>query len=739
MSGIRGFDDELILIFIEETRELLETMEQGLLHLEQSPDAETLHAIFRAAHTIKGSAAALGHQRMSRLAHSMENLLDEIRSGRRAPDGNLTSLLLRGVDQLRAYLHGVEHRDLEGEPCDDLIAELERFVGQSGASPRSGAALAGQAAGSAPHPSPESREEGLSRTRGDDDPDDALFSRWLTAHAAAIEAEQAQGRTPYRLQVRVAPGAVMGDVRLVQILIRCMQLGTVLASQPTEEQLMATEGAERLLVLMTTGAAEPELRDAVSAIPDISLVRLEPVAVKPAAKSPASEAESSAEAVAPGDAGSRASPTPQAEPASAIEGAPGQAGGAVASSRAAGGQAAAGGRMVKVNVTLLSELMNVVGELVTARTQLEQVVRDLREVPGAERVMQSAHRCALQIGRLVDQLQDITMQTRLQSMSETFAKIRRLVRDTARALDKRVDLTIEGEDIRVDRDIVSHIGEPLMHLVRNALDHGIETPGDRAVQGKPPAGQLRIRAEQAGGEIILRVSDDGRGIDPQRVRDKALRQGLIAAEEAARLSEREIYQLLFRPGFSTAEKVTDVSGRGVGLDVVKRSVERLRGTVSVQSEPGKGTVFAIRLPTTLAIQEVLLTRIRRTIYAVPVTSIQEISRIQPNTIHRVPGGRLLRTKTVTCPLLDPADLVPPNGGALASMQVLLCRTGAGVVALAVEQVLRSQKIVVKPLTGSIGHVPGVVGAAILGDGSVALVLDPDLLVSAHQSGRLVRL
>lgn len=673
MAGIGDFGAELIQVFIAEADEMLGIMEQGLLALEGGGDAELLNSIFRAAHTLKGSSGALGHSNMQRLAHAMENILDDIRAGRLDPNGDLIGLLLRGTDALRAYVGAIPSGDLQGDPNEELIAQLLHARGATDSVPGPGGSSVAQ------------------------DP----WDQWRGQFAREIEAAEAEGHMLYCVAVTVPEQAVMGEVRLFQAIQQMERAGRVLASTPTAEDLITAEEVRDLTMLVAADMPAEEIRLALGEVPDVTVVRVERVDRRAA---PAAAA---------------AAPSAQAQKAAGTSSSPAVNPGAL--------------RTVRVSVQLLNELMNVVGEMVTARTRMEQVEYDLRAIPGTGPVLENMRQTVTQMGRLIDQVHDIAMQTRLQTLHEVFAKLRRVVRDTARNLGKQVELQVSGEEVKVDRDIIDGIADPLLHMVRNSLDHGIEAPEGRAAAGKPETGTIRVEAEQIGGEILIRISDDGRGIDVDKVRQKAAERGLVSPEDAARMSDRDVIHLIFQPGFSTADAVTEVSGRGVGMDVVRRNLEKLHGSVSVETERGKGSTFLVRLPMTIAIQQVVLVRIGGAAYAIPISSISEIVEVSPDIVHCTSGGEYLYMRDHIYPLLNPGNLALTGAG--PAPYAVICRVAGESVALVVEQVLRTQKIVVKPLDGTLPPMPGIVGSAILGDGTVALVLDPAQMVTGRRGGQ----
>jgi two-component system chemotaxis sensor kinase CheA len=401
-------------------------------------------------------------------------------------------------------------------------------------------------------------------------------------------------------------------------------------------------------------------------------------------------------------------------------------------------------RAVRISVERLDTLMNLVGELVTERTRLIQIESTLRAGYGKGGTVGELGDMAAQLGRVVDQLQHEVMQARMLPIASLFAKVPRLVRDVARAAGKQVELVIEGEDTELDRSVIEAIGDPLIHLLRNAVDHGIEQPQERIAVGKPATGTIRLTAEHAEGHILVTIQDDGRGIDPAQTRQTAVRQGLLSEEDATQLDDHEALSLVFLPNFTTADRVTGVSGRGVGMDVVQTNVKRIGGTVSVESEVERGTVFRITLPLTLAIVQAMLVALGEDVYAIPLAGVIESLYLTDVAVNSIKGTPTIRWREQALPLLSLREFfahprladAPPDG----QPAVVTVSWGKIHVGLMVDKLIGKQEIVVKSLSPIIGNVPGLSGCTILGDGRVALIVDiPGLIgaaISHHRAAQV---
>jgi len=398
----------------------------------------------------------------------------------------------------------------------------------------------------------------------------------------------------------------------------------------------------------------------------------------------------------------------------------------------------ASAQTMRVDVRKLDELINLIGELVLERNRLVQLSRDLNaKRVSMDELDSSFSQSTSRLSFITEELQTAGLKTRMVPIDTVFRKFPRLVRDVADSLNKEVELLVRGQETELDKTIVESIGDPLVHLVRNSLDHGLELPDVRVAAGKARKGTIRLEARQEGDQIIISVSDDGGGIDPERVARKAVEKGLVTAERVRAMSPREIYDFIFLPGFSTVEKATDLSGRGVGMDVVRSNLRKLNGTIGLDSRVGQGTTVALRLPLTLAIFPVLLVQTSEEVYAVPLRSVLETAHIQGHELHRLDGGEWLYLRGETLPLLRLREMfalktTTGKGGD----KVVILGVGEKRVALLVDHLLGQESTVVKPMGSYLHHCPGIAGATIGSDGHVRLVLDPTALL-ASASGAAV--
>ncbi|MBX6771188.1 MAG: chemotaxis protein CheA [Chloroflexi bacterium] len=651
--------DEL-RVFMQEAEELLQILEDGLVRLESEPDPrETIHEIFRAAHTLKGSAATVGLAGMAELTHVMETLLDRVRHGEQTPNRPLIDALLAAVDRLRLILRASAEAPEDGRTV--AVADLIERLQTTGTTP----------------PSPPVPPSG----------------------ASAELSDAATGAT-LRIMVRFDAGPWSG-VRALQALLALEALGSIVDSRPSRETLDSGAPVDILTVTLRTAAPPAAVTAALERIPDLTI---EGIQDSPAEVSPPVD-----EPTASGNSGAGAD-------------------GSVPPASRGPGHTDPLAQTVRVDVARLDSLMALVGELVVARNRLAQLAHQVAAAQPGAPFTEGLAETTQHLERVTDQLQDEVMKSRLLPIRPIFQRLPRLVRDLAARLGKEVELHVSGEDTQLDRSVMEEITDPLVHLVRNAIDHGIEPPAERIKHGKPPAGRLEISAGQQEGWVVVTVQEDGRGIDLVRVREKAVAAGLITAEQAARLDDSEAVRLIFAPGLSTAAAVSEISGRGVGMDVVRSNIERLNGSVAVETWPGRGTRFTLRLPLTLAITRALLVRVGAATYAIPMANVGEAVRVSHSDIHALGRGEaiILRGQTVPLLRLDRLFGVTTAGPTDRALVVTLTH-GTRAVGLVVDRLLGTQDLVVKPLAAMVRHLPAFAGATTLGDGSVALILDPAYL------------
>ncbi|HEV7662998.1 MAG TPA: chemotaxis protein CheA [Chloroflexota bacterium] len=666
-------DDQAL--FLAEVDELIQRVEESLVDLERAPDDKALlNEIFRAAHTIKGSSATIGHTRMAALTHAMETRLDDLRKGTASVTPQLIEALLKALDVLKLLRDEVETRVPASVDVDAAAAAVER----------------------------------RSTKRAD------AAARARSSKRSVKVAKPSNPDATHRFTIGLEDGPWVA-VRALQALLALGDHGTVLFSEPSQAEIEREDAqlGKSLLVLVKSDASEQTLRDALKAVPELGAIVGETL----------------------GDADSAASdeaiPTEAALPEPVLHDAvntPTAAGAATQRPNAAA-------KTIRIDVARLDALLNLVGELVIDRTRLVQLGSALADQYGDDRTLSDLQQTSLHIGRITDELQEQVMKSRMLPVESVFNRLPRVVRDVAAKQGKQIDFIMEGKDTELDRSVIEEIGDPLLHLIRNGVDHGIETPDKRLAAGKPASGTLRLTARHADSFILISLEDDGDGVNIEAVKRKAVEKGVITQEQADRMSDDEAVQLIFAPGLSTAQALSDVSGRGVGMDVVRANVEKINGSVDVQTRRGQGTTFTIRLPLTLAIVQALLVRVAGGTYALPIHAVTETLRVEPHQIHRVNHREAIQLRETVLPLVSVRHIfgVGPDEAAAETgdgsrLVVAVHTTNSRQVGLIVDGLVGEQEIVIKPLGALVGDVAGVSGAAILGDGSVALIVDVAALI-----------
>lgn len=666
MPQQRGVNAEELKAFLQEAEEQIQLLDEDIVRLEkESDDAELLQEIFRAAHTLKGSSGMIGFQAMARLTHAMEDVLDRVRKRTLGVSPEVVDALLGGLDGLK---------------------ELRRsFAGGNEAELDVAALVAALEAAAAAEPGPDLKQEAGFTTALPDDP-----------RLKELAAEALQRRLGvFHVRAAISRDSDWAAVRCFQLLRQLAQVGEVIYSFPSADAIQSEEVGSEQHVLIATQATGDAVRRAVEHIDDIDKLSVEPWQLPATEKPNASREDKSA---------TNNDAAIQTEAASPKVGAL---------------------QTVRIDVQMLDSLMNLVGELVIDRTRIAQISRSLSSRYREDETVGQLATTSTHLAKVLDELNEKMMQARMLPVGLLFNKFPRLVRDLARALSKDVDFVIEGADTEIDRSVIEKIKDPLVHLLRNAVDHGVEAPEEREAAGKPRMARIRLAAYHEQGHIYITVSDDGKGIDASKVRETAVRRGILSPESAERLSEAETLDLIFASGLSTARETTEVSGRGVGMDVVQTSIAELGGLIKVETVLGQGTTFILRLPLTLATFRGLLVSAQGIPYAIPLTYVQETVKLDSSAVQRVFGNEVLNLRGRVMPLvrLGGGSLTGEMADRSTGNFVVVIRSESKLVGLAVDDLLEQQEVVVKPLGGLLSGTRGVAGASILGDGRVALILD----------------
>lgn len=678
-------------VFYEESFEGLQVMEASLLEMDcGSPDKEVINTIFRAAHSIKGSSGTFGFTDVTEFTHVLETLLDQIREGKRALEQLYVDLFLESVDCLRAMLTDLQ----SGRKCDTTVSHQLKQQFQAILNQNS-AATAQEGA---------TREQNLPATPG--------MTRWKIRFVPGSNILQT-GNEPVRMFRELAE---MGTLNTKVLLDRLPEFSTL-----TPEACYF--GWE---IQLDTDAPEARIREVFEWVVDDSDITFEPM---PASLSPASVTMAAPKISA---APVVANVVKEAMPSKKVD-----AGVHEDASKDKAKQVEASS--IRVSTEKIDSLVNLVGELVITQSMLSQLGSEFD--PGKMAKLQEG---LAQLEHNTRELQESVMRIRMLPINFSFSRFPRMARDLSKQLGKKVEIRIQGEQTELDKTVMERIGDPLVHLVRNSMDHGLETPEERVAAGKSETGTVTLNAFHQGGNIVIEVFDDGRGLNADKIRAKAIKCGIIQEHEI--LTQDQINELIFQPGFSTADAVTDVSGRGVGMDVVRRNIQELNGAIDVQSERNKGTKFTIRLPLTLAILDGQLIQVGRQVYIIPLISIVESMQARPELVNHVAGGcDVFRLREEYIPIINLAEIfgVEPLSRDLSKNLFVVVEVGSEKVAVVVDDLLGQQQVVIKSMEGNYKKVDGISGATILGDGTVSLILEiTDLIKMAgihHQKHTNLRL
>ena len=679
-------------MFLEESREHLQSLNDGLLSLENDPeDLSVLNEIFRNAHTLKGMSATMGYNKIAELTHEMEDVLDLLRKEQLKITEDIVDTLFKCVDSLEQMIENVGNGDPEDlVDVSDLVKTLSAI---SSGDPVPAAAAPAQAPAAAVPAAP---ADGLPLELSDTEKD---------VIGKAVES----GLRGIYVKVTLADTCLLKSARSYMVMNALDELGDVLKSIPPAEDLEQEKFEHSFEVVIVTGVEEKAVEDAVLSISEVESAEVKCLDLR-AAEEKAAAAPASATPAAP------AASAPAAK-------APAPKKAASAPKKASSEKKVHTGQSVRVDIDKLDTLMNLVGELVINKVRLEQI--------GTTRRITELTETLEQMDRVTTDLQSVVMKVRMVPVGQVFNRFPRMVRDLAKELDKEINLTIEGEETELDRTVIDEIGDPLMHLLRNSLDHGVEHPNDREAKGKPRTGEVGLIARHEGNNVVIMVTDDGKGIDADVIRRKAVEKGMITQDEADKLDDADAVRLVFLPGFSTAEKITDVSGRGVGMDVVRSKIESLGGHVDVETQIDEGSVFKIKLPLTLAIIQALLVKVQEEMYAIPLGSIDSTINITLDDIKTVQNKEVIVLRGQIIPIIRLGDVLSvPHTDETENEDifVVVVHLGDRKAGIVVDNLIGQQEIVIKTLGKLLAGLKIFSGATVLGDGRVALILDVGTLM-----------
>lgn len=723
-TSLFDISEEELPIFRAESEEQLQALEEGLVDLErQTADPDLIQAIFRAAHTLKGSAGMIGHKRMVALTHSLETVLDCLRKGQIIASAGMIDACLESLDCLGHLVEEVWTGQESNVEIEKVIQNLKDFSTV--------------------------QEASLTST--------PISS---TNQNATSEVED----SGYKIYAQISAESIAPAARAFQLFLALQEAGKILSMQPELETIEKSEPVFEFHAHLIPDKSLEEIKKSLQSISEIDQLSINgkplcsPV---PETKPAPTEDNSNTPRMPLGKLLVVRGLISQAQLQEALI------------QQSTGGPAATLGQIlvrmgwvsqevldeiiieqgqqkkispkspetenaehqrqraldktVRTSVGRLDNLMNLIGELITDRNRMYQLRRDLEIQYRGSPQVEALSETVTHIGRITDNLQTEVMGIRMLPISNVFSKFPRLVRDLARKADKQIDLVLRGEDTELDRSVIEVISDPLIHLIRNAVDHGIETPQERIQAGKPERGILLLTARHEQGRILITIEDNGKGIDVQKVKAKAVEKGQISQAEADSLTDEEAIDLIFVSGLSTARVVSDVSGRGVGMDIVRNNIERLNGNILVESWPGRGTQFTVVLPLTLAIVPTLLVNIGNATHAIPLVMVSETLRIKKEDIKSINNKPVILLREHVLPVQRLSELFnvagATNGHEKIYEYVVVVRSGKSQMGLIVDNLIGEQEVVVKSLSSVIGEIPGISSAAILGDGKVALIID----------------
>jgi two-component system, chemotaxis family, sensor kinase CheA len=683
--------NQYLEVFLEESREHLQNCNEQLLELEKNPqDLSIINEIFRSAHTLKGMSATMGYEDLASLTHQMENVLDAIRNNRLLTTPEILDVIFMAVDHLEDMVESIAAGGDGKKNVSDTVEKLKLI--EKG-EPLSRSADLEVAASATLEASPKSS------------------SNYDEFELTVLKQSKEQGFGVYEIQIGLREDCLLKAARVYMVFEVLEKIGEVIKANPSVEQLEEEQFDDEFSVTIITRENPEDVKGKIMKVsevvktdvmpidfntvnPELTIEIPEKTAVADTEKSPAAES-SSANAIS--------------------EAAPVQDGKSSVKQQT-------NSKTIRVNIERLDILMNLFEELVIDRGRLEQISKELENGELTETVER--------MSRISGDLQNIILNMRMVQVETVFNRFPRMIRQLARDLNKKINLEIVGAETELDRTVIDEIGDPLVHLLRNSVDHGIESPEARRAKGKNEEGTVVLRAFHSGNHVFIEIEDDGAGINKDKVLQKAISKGIITEQSAAGFTDKQAFELILSSGFSTAETISDISGRGVGLDVVKNTIESLGGSISIDSKENQGTIFSIQLPLTLSIISVMLVEIQKEKFAIPLSSIIETAIIKDSEIMNAHNQKVIDFRGKVVPLLFLKDIfeVPYEGDEDQFHSVIIVRKGDKMAGLIVDSFIGQQEVVLKSLGNYLTNVFAISGATILGDGQVALIVDCNALI-----------
>ncbi|OAZ47930.1 chemotaxis protein CheA [Paenibacillus polymyxa] len=694
--------NQYLNMFIDESNDHLQSLNENMLQLESNPtDLGIVQVIFRSAHTLKGMAATMGFEDLASLTHQMENVLDLVRNNKLAMHEFIFDTLFKGLDALESMVQHITEGGDGKADVSSIVSSLQSIV--SGDFLKSGSNAA--------------TEESPSTKAGTNDSAGLVLDQF---QYSVLEQSISEGHRVHYIQVTISSESQLKAARAFMVFNTLENSGEIVKAYPSVQDIEQEKFEQSFSLYYITQKEVGELEKEIAGISEIdtvSVVQLDQESLKQMSEVTAGLAETAAVQEAP----VAVQPTAPSQPQSSAEASVAKP--AAGKAPAAKAAAPTHNRTIRVDIERLDVLMNLFSELLIDRVRLEQLASEASNPALTETVEH--------MSRVSSDLQNVVLKLRMVPVDTVFNRFPRMVRDLAKSLDKKLELVITGAETEMDRTVIDEIGDPLVHLLRNSVDHGIESVADRIAAGKPETGTVQLRAFHSGNNVFIEIEDDGNGINREKVLNSAISKGILTAEQAASMTDEEAYQVLFAPGFSTAAVISDVSGRGVGLDVVKSKITALGGNVTVHSTLGQGTNFSVQLPLTLSIIAAMMIQIGSEKYAIPLSSIVETAIVKRKQIRSVHGNKMIAFRDSHIPLISLSQLfeVPDfNEDEEEETEVVVIRKGDRLAALSVQDFLGQSEIVLKNLGKYLPNIQGISGATILGDGQVALIIDPNVFI-----------
>ena len=688
-------------IFLDETKEHLQNLSDQLMNLEQDPEnMDTINEIFRAAHTLKGMAGTMGYKRMQNLTHDMENVFSEVRNGTIKADGNMIDILFQCLDSLEEYTENIQNTSDEGTNDNEhLIKALNDILAGKGSAPVATEPVSAEVESAAP-----ATEPAPVATQADETKEKWRAISFNDTDKKVLGEAKKQGKNVFGLSVYVQETCILKAARAFLVYKALEELGEIMISVPSAQDIEDEKFDFDFSVIFITEADMDKVKTAVMNVSEIENCYIAPVELEVQKQEEVSVVEEKAAEVAVSQHAPSQTPAKTEKKAAAKP---------------------IVNRTVRVDIEKLDVLMNLVSELIIAKNSLVSAAQTEGITSNS-----SVNEPIEYLESVTTNLHESVMKVRMVPIESVVQKFPKMIRDLSKKLDKKMQLVMSGEETELDRTVVDEIGDPLMHLLRNSADHGLESAEIRKKRGKPEVGSIFLDAYQDGNNVVIEVRDDGNGIDVEAVKAKAVEKGKITQEQADVMTDKDAIDLLFQPSFSTAKQVTDVSGRGVGLDVVKSKIESLSGDVEVKTKLGEGSTFIIRLPLTLAIIQALMVEVGGEKYAISLGSIQTIEDIAPNEIKFVQNEEVINLRGDVIPLIRLNKVLDNEStkGPDDNLIVAIVKKGDKLAGLVVDELMGQQEIVIKSLGKYINKSKVISGATILGDGEIALIIDANALL-----------